>query len=161
MTNSSDIFRQSMEQMTALTRNWTQMPGFDPAMLSEANTQKLASLGTDLQALYGEAYQRHLDRFLTGNQRIAEQFTSLGRSRNPRDLADFQLELMRLVMEGMSIRAEIWGELADKVAHRYAEFMRAMVADMKFPSEQAAPEHATTRGKPGAVAKAAAGKAAG
>lgn len=156
MTDTSDMFKQGMDQLTAMTQNWMKAANRNTtASPSGESMQKLTSLGSDLQALYAEAYQRHLDPFLNGNQKIAEQFSALTRSRDPQDFADFQLEMLGLVMEGASVRAEVWGELADKVGHRYAEFVREMAANMKStPGESQKPQGHQATARTGATAPA-------
>ena len=131
MTDTSGIFQQGIEQMTALTRNWMQSANLNPVASSTANMQKLASLASDMQALCADAFQRHPDPFLMGNQKITGHVAALTRSRDPQDFADFQFEIMALVMEDASIRAAVWGELADKAGHRYARFTREQAEEIK------------------------------
>jgi len=131
MTATDDAVKQSLEQVTSLTRNWLELPGLQMGSNAfGANVQKFTAFATDLQQLYANAYQRHMDPLLKGNKEIADQFTALMHSQNPKDVADFQLEMLGQMMEGASVRAQIWGDLANEVGRRYAQLVRDLSGEV-------------------------------
>ncbi|KEO53813.1 hypothetical protein [Thioclava indica] len=151
MPDTQDVFKQGLDQMTALTRSWLTPPGANTVASGSERLEYLTDFATDLQRLYSDAIQHHMDPLLKSNAEIPKHFAKLTQSRDPKDLADFQLELLGMMMETASVRAETWGELADKVGHRYAEFVREMAgnlqaqADAKNATESGAGKRAVTK----------------
>jgi hypothetical protein len=131
MPDTQDVFKQGLDQMTALTRSWLTSPGANTVAGGNAKLEHLTNFASDLQRLYSDAIQHHMSPLLKGNEDVSRHFAKLTQSRDPKDLADFQLELLGMMMESASVRAETWGELADKVGHRYAELVREMAGDLQ------------------------------
>ena len=146
MADTQDIFKQGLEQMSALTRSWLTPPGVDKVSQGRASLQQLTDFAIDLQRLYSDALQHHMDPLLKGNSEVSSHFAKLTQSRDPKDIADFQLELLGMMMEAASVRAEVWGDLADKVGHRYAEFARDLAGKLhKDGVDQKAAEPGTSK----------------
>ncbi|WP_417808156.1 hypothetical protein [Thioclava sp.] len=131
MADTQDVFKQGLDQMTALTQSWLAPSGTKTVAGGSEKLDHLTDFATDLQRLYTDAIQHHMDPLLKGNADVSKHFAKLTQSRNPQDLADFQLELLGMMMETASMRAETWGELANKVGHRYAELVREMSKNLQ------------------------------
>jgi hypothetical protein len=132
MPDTQDVFKQSLEQRAALPRNGLNIPG--TIMVAGGNTtlEHLTDFSSDLQRLYTDAIQRHIDPVLKGHEDVSRHFAKLTQSRDPKEFADFQLELLGMMMETAFVRAETWGALADKVGHRYAELVREVAGDLQL-----------------------------
>jgi hypothetical protein len=148
MSDTQDIFKQGLDRMNALIGYWANVPLYNPISGGAAQLSHLASTAQDLQQIFGEAYRRHLGPFVSENQKVIERFTALMHSSDPRELDEFRLELLRVMMEGAAVRAEIWGDLASRLGHRYAEFAREYAQSLPATPSEAA-------GKRPVVAKAA------
>jgi len=144
MPDTQDVFKQGLDQMTALTRSWLTPPGANTVASGSERLEHLTDFATDLQRLYSDAIQHHMDPLLKGNAEVSKHFAKLTQSRNPQDLADFQLELLGMMMEAASVRAETWGALADKVGHRYGELVREMAQNLQAEAAAKKPTEART-----------------
>ena len=139
MSGTQDLVKQGLDRMNAIIGYWANLPTNNALSGGTAQLNSFASIAQDLQKLYGEAYQRHLDPFLSENQKGVERCTALMLSRDPGEAVAIRAELLQMIMEGAALRADIWSDLASKLGHRYAEFVREYAQSFRpKPDEVAA-----------------------
>ncbi len=80
----------------------------------EARVERFRTFAFDLQKAYAEASEHEMKALLTANERLATSLLGLLRSRSPQEMTAAQSDILAVLMDGVSLRAKAWTDLAEK-----------------------------------------------
>ena len=147
MTAKDDIGAMGLDRLNALFA-WWGIPDAGENGNVDGQMKRFQAFTSDLQKVYGEAYNRQMEAMFTANERIAKSLQAFLHCREARDVIAAESNVLATILEGASLQSRTWVEVTQKIqdccasmARESADAAREHVADENAPAKPA-PTHA-------------------
>jgi hypothetical protein len=137
MKRKDDGMTMGLDRFNALL-SWWGFPAANGNGSLEGQMQRIQAFAFDLQKAYGEAVSHQMEPLLKVNGQLAGSLPEFFRSRQPQDIMAAQLHVLATILDGASLQAKTWTELAQKVDERCAVLARETAAELHEQAREVA-----------------------
>jgi len=128
MTAGNDNFTMGLDRLNALLA-WWGVPNANAGDRIDAQMKRFQTLISDLQKAHGEALSRQMEALFTVSERVAVSLQDFARCRQPEQVIAAGSNVLATILEGASLQAKTWAQLAQKIQDGCAEMAREAPAE--------------------------------
>jgi hypothetical protein len=117
---------------------WWGVPAVNANGALDRQIKRLQQFAADFQKTCTDAYSGEMSAVLNSNERLGRSFLEFARCRQPSEALAAESEILATLLEGASLQAKRWAELAQKLQECCAAVARDAAADLRQQAEASA-----------------------
>lgn len=136
MTAKDENFMMGLDRLNALLA-WWGIPNAKAGEQIDAQMKRFQTLIADLQQAQSEAYKSQVETLFTARARVAGSLQQFTHCRQPEQVIAAGSTVLATILESVSLQAQTWAQLTQKVQDCYTEIAREALAETSNPTIEA------------------------
>jgi hypothetical protein len=133
MTGKDDNFTMGLDRLNALL-TWWGVPNGNAGGQIDAQMKRFQTLISDVQKAQGEAYRSQIEALFAASERVAGSLQEFAHCRQPEQVITAGSNVLATILESVSLQAQTWVDLAQKIQESYAEMARQAPTESNTPT---------------------------